>query len=175
MATWRCVCALLPRCGDLFHCTFQVTGDILCYDSHGEFLFLPPSFYMSSYLPLYTLLFTHSVSHFPLFISFPPLSLYVFHLPHIHSPSLLYFIFSLLPFPCLGFSSTMYVRSGMGNASPRPPCDGTPSDSVWPSPKQTPGPSCPYPSDRTPSGHRASRRRARHAHILQIGLHLTQP
>ena len=46
-------------------------------------------------------------------------------------------------------------RSGMGeisrsSASPRPPCDGTPSASVWPSPGQTPGPSCPYPSDRTP-------------------------
>ena len=26
-------------------------------------------------------------------------------------------------------------------ASPRPPCDGTPSSSVWPSPRQTPGPS----------------------------------
>ena len=42
------------------------------------------------------------------------------------------------------------VRSGMGgirrsSASPRPPpCDGIPSPSVWPSPRQTP---CPYPSD----------------------------
>ena len=35
------------------------------------------------------------------------------------------------------------------SASPRPPCDGTPSASVWPSPRQTPGPPCPYPSDRT--------------------------
>ena len=34
------------------------------------------------------------------------------------------------------------------SASPRPPCDGTPSSSVWPSPRQTPGPPCPYPSDR---------------------------
>ena len=49
------------------------------------------------------------------------------------------------------------VRSGMGgihrsSASLRPPCDGTPAASVWPSPRQTPG-----------------------AHIHQIGLHLTQP
>ena len=36
------------------------------------------------------------------------------------------------------------------SASPRPPCAGTPSASVWPSPRQTPGPPCPYPSDRTP-------------------------
>ena len=27
---------------------------------------------------------------------------------------------------------------------------GTPSASVWPSPRQTPGPPCPYTSDRTP-------------------------
>ena len=40
------------------------------------------------------------------------------------------------------------VRSGQvrygdihrSSASPRPPCDGTPSASVWPSPRQTPGP-----------------------------------
>ena len=46
------------------------------------------------------------------------------------------------------------VRSGMrtyGGAAR--PCDGTPSASVWPSPRQTPGPS--------------------HARILQIGLRLT--
>ena len=48
------------------------------------------------------------------------------------------------------------VRSGhvwevrWGSASPRPPRDGTPSASVWPSPRQTPGPPGPYPSDRTP-------------------------
>ena len=30
--------------------------------------------------------------------------------------------------------------------------------SVWPSPRQTPGPSCPYPSDRPPSVHRPGRR-----------------
>ena len=35
------------------------------------------------------------------------------------------------------------------SASPRPPCDGSPSVSVRPSPRQTPGPPCPYPSDRT--------------------------
>ena len=29
-------------------------------------------------------------------------------------------------------------------------CDGTRSASVWPSPRQTPGPSCPFPSDKTP-------------------------
>ena len=39
------------------------------------------------------------------------------------------------------------------SASPRPPCDGSPSASVWPSP---------------------SRHQARHARILQIRLHLTQ-
>ena len=65
------------------------------------------------------------------------------------------------------------VRSGMGTyASPRPPCDGTPSPSVWPSPRQTPGPPCAYPSDRPASGHHPDRRQARHAHILQIGLRL---
>ena len=32
----------------------------------------------------------------------------------------------------------------------RPTCDCTPSASAWPSPRQSPGPSCPYPSDRTP-------------------------
>ena len=35
-------------------------------------------------------------------------------------------------------------------ASSRPPCDGIPSASVWQSPRQAPGPPCPYPSDRTP-------------------------
>ena len=60
------------------------------------------------------------------------------------------------------------------SVSPRPPCDGTPSSFIWPSPRQTPGPSCPYPSDRPPSGHHQGRRHARHAYILQIGLHLTQ-
>ena len=60
------------------------------------------------------------------------------------------------------------------SASPRPPCDGSPSASIWPSPRQTPGPPWPYPSDRTPSGHRPGRRQARHGQILPIGLHLTQ-
>ena len=36
------------------------------------------------------------------------------------------------------------------SASPRPPCDGNPSASVWPSPRQTPCPPCPHLSDRTP-------------------------
>ena len=36
------------------------------------------------------------------------------------------------------------------SASPRPHCVGTPSASVWPSPRQTPGLLWPYPSDRTP-------------------------
>ena len=56
----------------------------------------------------------------------------------------------------------MLMRSGQVirrcSASPRPHCDGTPSASVWPSPRQTPGPSCQYPSDWTPSGHRPGRR-----------------
>ena len=45
------------------------------------------------------------------------------------------------------------VRYGgirQSSASPRPFCDGAPSSSVWPSPRQTPGPSCPYSLDRTP-------------------------
>ena len=33
-----------------------------------------------------------------------------------------------------------YVSIHRSSASPRPPCDGTPSASVWPSPRQTPGP-----------------------------------
>ena len=36
------------------------------------------------------------------------------------------------------------------SASPRPPCDSTSPAFVWPSPRQTQGPSCPYPSDRNP-------------------------
>ena len=36
------------------------------------------------------------------------------------------------------------------SASPLPPCDSTTSASVWPSPRQTPGPSCPCPSDEPP-------------------------
>ena len=39
---------------------------------------------------------------------------------------------------------------GIGSASPHPPCDGTPPACVWPSPSQTSGPSCPYPSNRSP-------------------------
>ena len=52
----------------------------------------------------------------------------------------------------------MDIRSGQvrcggirrSSASPRPPYDGTPSASVWPSPRQTPGPSCPYHPGRIP-------------------------
>ena len=44
--------------------------------------------------------------------------------------------------------------------------------SVWPSRRQTPGPSCPYSSDRPWSSHRPDRCQARHFHILQIGLRL---
>ena len=64
------------------------------------------------------------------------------------------------------------------SASPRPlksTVTGTPRTSVWPSPRQTPGPSWPHPSDRPPSGHRPGRRRARHAHLLQIGFLLVKP
>ena len=49
------------------------------------------------------------------------------------------------------------VRSGKyggirrSSTLPHLPCDGTPSASVWPLPKQTPGPQCSYPLDRTPS------------------------
>ena len=42
------------------------------------------------------------------------------------------------------------LRSGQIWESPRPHCDGAPSASVWPSPRQTPGPLCLYPLDRTP-------------------------
>ena len=38
------------------------------------------------------------------------------------------------------------IRRSSG--SPRPPCDGTPLASVWALPRQTPGLSCPYSSDR---------------------------
>ena len=54
-------------------------------------------------------------------------------------------------------------------------CHTTSFHVVWPSPRQTPGPSCPYPSDRPPSGHRSSRGQARHARIPQIGLRLAIP
>ena len=57
---------------------------------------------------------------------------------------------------------------------PRPSCDGSRS-SVWPSPRQTPGPPCPYPSDSPPSDHRPGRRQAHYAHILQIDIDQTQP
>ena len=49
------------------------------------------------------------------------------------------------------------------------------SASVWPSPRQTPGPSCQHPSDSPPSGHHPDRRQDHHAPILQLGLNLTQP
>ena len=40
------------------------------------------------------------------------------------------------------------------SSSPRPPCDGTPSASVCPSPRQTPGPSCPeFKNLKKISGH----------------------
>ena len=51
------------------------------------------------------------------------------------------------------YSGQVSVRYGgiyRSSASPRPHCDGTPSASFWPSPRQTPGPSCLYPLDRTP-------------------------
>ena len=57
------------------------------------------------------------------------------------------------------------------SASPRPPCDGTHSASVGPSPRQTPGPSCPYPSDRTPPDatmKRVDARGARHGPAPRI-------
>ena len=52
-----------------------------------------------------------------------------------------------------GSITSIDVRYGgirRSSASPRPPCNGTPSASVWPSPRQTPGPPCPHPTDRTP-------------------------
>ena len=69
--------------------------------------------------------------------------------------------------------SSRYGGIRRSSASSRTTCDGTSSTSVWPSPRQTPGPPCPCPSGRPPSDHRPARRHARHAHILQIGLHLT--
>ena len=72
--------------------------------------------------------------------------------------------------PCIGVISSCYetdprlhttlywylcgqVRCGgkrWRSTSPRPPCDETASVSVGPSPRQTPGPPCPYPSDSPP-------------------------
>ena len=71
-----------------------------------------------------------------------------------------------------GVSGSGQVWGGIRqiSAPPRPPCVENPS--AWPSPRQTTGPSCPYPRDRSPSGHPKGRRQARHAHILQIGLRL---
>ena len=37
------------------------------------------------------------------------------------------------------------------SASPRPPCDGTRLSFIWLSPRQTPAPSCPYPSHWLPT------------------------
>ena len=54
---------------------------------------------------------------------------------------------------CPNSNRSGQVRYGgirRSSASPRPPSDGNPSTSVWPSPSQTPGPSSPYPSDRLP-------------------------
>ena len=48
-----------------------------------------------------------------------------------------------------GIHQFRYEGIRRSSASPRPPCDGTSSASVWPSPRQTPGPPCPHPSDRT--------------------------
>ena len=50
----------------------------------------------------------------------------------------------------LGLGQVRYGGIRRSSASPRSPCDGTPSASVWPSPTQTPGLPCPHPSDRTP-------------------------
>ena len=63
-------------------------------------------------------------------------------------------------------------RSGMGTyaGAARRGIHLTHSAFVWPSPRQTPGPSFPYPSDGTTSVHRPGKRQDRHAHILQIGL-----
>ena len=49
----------------------------------------------------------------------------------------------------VGFSTGMGTYAGAARRRV-PPCDGTPWSSVWPSPRQTPGPPCPYPSDRPP-------------------------
>ena len=84
------------------------------------------------------------------------------------SPALVW----ITEFPCFRSGQVRCGDKRRSSASPRPPCDGTPSSSVWPSPRQTPGSSCPYPSDRPPSGHRPGKRQARHARILQIGLRL---
>ena len=72
-------------------------------------------------------------------------------------------ILKAIPFPCLIlldvdniFSYRQdithwsgQVRCGGHTPSLHPPCGGTPSAPVWPSPRRTPGPSGPYPSDGT--------------------------
>ena len=51
-------------------------------------------------------------------------------------------------FKCITQTSGQIWGQRRNSASPRPPCDGTPSSPVRPSPRQTPGPSRPYPSGR---------------------------
>ena len=72
-------------------------------------------------------------------------------------------ILKAIPFPCLIlldvdniFSYRQdithwsgQVRCGGHTPSLHPPCGGTPSAPVWPSPRRTPGPSYPYPTGRT--------------------------
>ena len=53
-------------------------------------------------------------------------------------------------YPCPTSGQVRYWVIRRSSESPRPPCDGNPSASVWPSRRQTPGPSCPYPSNRPP-------------------------
>ena len=61
-------------------------------------------------------------------------------------------------------SQVKYGGIRRSSASPRPPCDVTPSASVWPSPMQTSGPPCLYPQI-PPSQPRSMRAAPRHGPV----------
>ena len=62
-------------------------------------------------------------------------------------------VFSIYVFRLWASGQFRYGDIRRSSVSPRPTCDGIPSASVWPSPRQTPDPPrppCPHPSDRNP-------------------------
>ena len=94
-------------------------------------------------IPRYVIAPSLKYTNIQLTTSFAPLQLYHSVQKGIYDPQLKFYNFHEM------------IRPGLGDirrssASPRPSCDGTSLASVWPSPRQTTGPSCPYPSDRTP-------------------------